>query len=144
MLEQPPKLEDHLCLGIYSANLAIQRTYKPVLDTLGITYPQYLALNLLWQKDEQPIGALAKALDLEPSTMTPLLKRLESAALISRQRNKDNERQVIIALTQKGNELRNQAGCVAEALQSGSGYSVDEILNLNRLVRDLRDALKRA
>jgi len=140
--DQPPKLDDHLCLGIYSANLAIQRTYKPVLDQLGVTYPQYLTMNLLWQEDDQPVGVLAKTLDLEPSTLTPLLKRLETAELVERRRNKDNERQVIIALTQKGKDLRNQAGCVAESLQAGSGYSVDDILHLNKLVRDLRDALK--
>ncbi len=138
----PPGMDDHLCLAIYSANLAIQRTYKPVLDELGITYPQYLTLNLLWHQDERPVGQLAKELDLEASTMTPLLKRMETSGLIERRRNKEDERQVTIALTKKGQRLRKKAGCVAEELQATCGYETPKLRDLNILVRQLRDALK--
>jgi len=141
-LQVPPKLDDHLCLALYSANLAVQRVYKPVLDGLGVTYPQYLALNLLWERDTRLVGEMAAALDLEASTMTPVLKRLEGIGLIERRRNPDNEREVQITLTQKGKDLRSEAGCVAQALQSSSGYAVEEILRLNALVRDLTSAIK--
>jgi DNA-binding MarR family transcriptional regulator len=141
-LHIPPKLDDHLCLALYSANLAVQRVYKPVLDSLGVTYPQYLALNLLWERDTRLVGEMAAALDLEASTMTPILKRLEGIGLIERRRNPKNEREVQITLTKKGKDLRSEAGCVAQALQNSSGYAVEDILKLNAAVRDLTRAIK--
>lgn len=136
-----PSLDDHLCLGIYSASLAIQRTYKPLLDQLGITYPQYLVLNLLWAQDSQAVGQLADQLSLETSTLTPLLKRLETAGLVKRTRNPDNERQVLIGLTRSGRALRSDAGCVSAALQANAGIDLEEIAKLNAQVRKLRDNL---
>lgn len=136
-------LDDHLCLGIYSASLAIQRTYKPLLDELGITYPQYLVLNLLWSEDGQTVGALASQLDLEPSTLTPLLKRLETSGLVTRERNPDNERQVLIHVTGEGLALRAKVGCIGATLVANSGMSLDELRDLNQRVRRLRDNLNR-
>lgn len=136
-----PSLDDHLCLGIYSASLAIQRTYKPLLDELGITYPQYLVLNLLWSEDGQTVGALAAQLDLEPSTLTPLLKRLEASGLVTRARNPANERQVLIHVTAEGRALRGKVGCIGATLIANSGMSLDELGDLNRRVRQLRDNL---
>ena len=98
----PPPLSEHLCLWIYGTNLAIQRIHKTVLDELGITYPQYLVLNLLWERDNQPVGELASQLRLEASTVTPLVKRLEAAGYVSRVRNPQDERQVLIGLLDKG------------------------------------------
>jgi DNA-binding MarR family transcriptional regulator len=95
----PVPLEDQLCFSIYSAEIAIQRAYKPLLDGLGLTYPQYLVLNVLWRQDAQTVGGIAHQLALESSTLTPLLKRMEAAGLLRRTRNPENERQVIIALT---------------------------------------------
>jgi len=138
-----PSLDDHLCLGIYSASLAIQRTYKPMLDAMGITYPQYLVLHLLWNEDGQTVGHLARQLDLEPSTLTPLLKRLEAAGHVTRARNPENERQVLIHVTEKGRALRTEVGCMGAALIANSGMSLEELAELNRKVRQLRDNLNR-
>ncbi|OYW44280.1 MAG: MarR family transcriptional regulator [Sphingomonadales bacterium 32-68-7] len=137
----PLPLEDQLCYAIYSAGMAIQRTYKPLLDRLGLTYPQYLVLNVLWERDGQTVGALADRLALESSTLTPLLKRLEAGGLVSRTRNPDNERQVIVALTPQGRALQDQAGCLAEALIAASGDAPEQLGALNAQVKALRDAL---
>ncbi|WP_049732493.1 MarR family winged helix-turn-helix transcriptional regulator, partial [Rhizobium ecuadorense] len=102
------------CYAIYTAGIAIQRAYKPLLDELGLTYPQYLVLNVLWSEDGQTVGAIANALALESSTLTPLLKRLETSGLLRRTRNLSNERQVLIALTDEGRALQHKAGCLSD------------------------------
>lgn len=137
----PVPLEDQLCYSIYSANMAIQRAYKPLLDELGLTYPQYLVLNVLWRDDQQSVGAIADRLGLESSTLTPLLKRLEGAGLVHRARNPENERQVVVELTEKGRALRLQAGCLGEALLGFSGGTAQRLAALNADVRRLRDAI---
>lgn len=137
----PLPLEDQLCYAIYSAGMAIQRTYKPLLDSLGLTYPQYLVLNVLWREDKQTVGGIAEALALESSTLTPLLKRLEAAGLVVRTRNPANERQVIVALTDAGRALKAEAGCLAGALLEASGHAPAELGALNEKVRGLRDAI---
>ena len=137
----PVPLEDQLCYSIYSANMAIQRAYKPLLDELGLTYPQYLVLNVLWREDRQNVGVIADRLGLESSTLTPLLKRLEEAGLVPRARNPDNERQVFVQLTEKGRALRTRAGCLADALLSFSGETAERLAALNADIRHLRDAI---
>lgn len=137
----PPSLDDHICLGIYTASLAIQRTYKPLLDEMGITYPQYLVLNLLWAEDGQTVGSIARELSLELSTITPVLKRLEAAGFVTRVRNPENEREVITSLTSKGQDLRFNAGCIASELLNNSDLSVKKISEINKAVRILRDNL---
>ena len=102
----PMSLDDHLCYSIYSAGIAIQRAYKPVLDELGLTYPQYLVMNVLWHEDRQTVGGIAERLALESSTLTPLLKRLEAAGLIARIRDVQDERRVHISLTAAGRKLK--------------------------------------
>ncbi|MBR0647140.1 MarR family winged helix-turn-helix transcriptional regulator [Plastoroseomonas hellenica] len=139
----PVPLDDHLCYAIYSAGIAIQRVYKPLLDALGLTYPQYLVLNVLWREDGQTVGGIAEKLALESSTLTPLLKRLEAAGLVRRTRNPLNERQVLVALTEAGRALRSRAGCVGESLLAASGQSPAQLGALNREVRALRDAIYR-
>ena len=138
----PPPLKDHLCLAIYNAGMTIQRLYKPLLDELGITYPQYLVMNLLWTEAPRTVGDLAAALDLESSTLTPLLKRLEAHGLVLRRRNPENEREVHVAPTQKGLALRQQAGCVSRALVGKSGMSDAELSDLNWSLRDLIARIK--
>ncbi|NYZ13688.1 MarR family transcriptional regulator [Azospirillum sp. RWY-5-1] len=138
---RPPPLEDQLCYAVYSAGIAIQRAYKPLLDALGLTYPQYLALNVLWREDGQTVGALAERLALEPSTLTPLIKRLEAAGLVRRTRNPDDERQVLVALTDQGRALEARAGCLGEALLDASGQSPADLGDLNRTIKGLRDAI---
>jgi len=137
----PVPLDDQLCYAVYSAGMAIQRTYKPLLDDLGLTYPQYLVLNVLWRQDKQTVGSIADGLALESSTLTPLLKRLDGAGLVRRARNPDDERQVIVALTAGGRALRARAGCLAEALLAASGMSAAELAEMNRQMKRLRDAL---
>ncbi|MEW6256764.1 MAG: MarR family transcriptional regulator [Pseudomonadota bacterium] len=137
----PPALQDQLCYGLYSAAIAIQRVYKPFLDQLGLTYPQYLVLNILWAEDGLTVGAIADRLALEASTLTPLLKRLEDAGLVRRIRNPENQRQVVISLTEAGAAVRSKAGCLGQALLEASLQSPEELGKLNRDIRRLRDAI---
>jgi DNA-binding MarR family transcriptional regulator len=133
------KLDDQLCYALYSASMAVQRAYKPLLDRMGITYPQFLVLNLLWHDGQQNVGGLAEKLALESSTLTPLLKRLEVAGLVTRTRNPKNEREVLIETTPKGEKLKSEAGCLAERLVEASGAPVSGIVDLNKRVKDFRD-----
>ena len=137
----PLPLDEQLCYAVYSAGMAIQRIYKPLLDELGLTYPQYLVLNVLWREDKQSVGSIAERLALESSTLTPLLKRLEVAGHVSRTRNPANERQVVVSLTDQGRALQSRAGCLADALLSASGQSPAHLGQMTRDVRQLRDAI---
>jgi DNA-binding MarR family transcriptional regulator len=134
-------LDDQLCFAIYSAGIAINRAYRPLLDALEITYPQYLVLLTLWEGDAQTIGAIADRLALESSTITPLVKRLEAAGLLSRERNPADERQVIVRLTDAGRTMQTRSTCLAERLLEKSKLSVPDIQRLNVQVKALRDAL---
>ena len=140
----PLPLDAQLCFSLYSTTIAINRLYKPMLDSLGVTYPQYLVLSTLWEKDGQTISAIADRLALEPSTITPLMKRLEAAGFVSRQRNPADERQVNVFMTAKGKGLRREASCLTDALLENSGLKVEEMVALNDQVRRLRGALTRA
>ncbi len=133
------KLDQQLCYALYSANMAVQRAYKPLLDGMGITYPQFLVLNLLWHDGRQTVGGLAEKLALESSTLTPLLKRLESSGLVTRTRNPKNEREVLIETTAAGETLRRDAACLAERLLDASGLPVEGIVDLNQRVKTFRD-----
>lgn len=137
----PPPLKDHICRTIYATNLAIQRIHKVALDELGITYPQYLVFNLLWERDTQSVSELADQLELEASTLTPLLKRLEAGGYVVRVRNPGDERQVLISLSEKGRDLRDRAGCVSVNLAEKAGMSMRELQHLNASIRDLHDRL---
>lgn len=141
MALSPPPLDDQVCFAVYSAGIAIQRIYKPVLDEMGLTYPQYLVMNVLWRADSQTVSGIAEQLALEPSTLTPLLKRLESAGFLERTRNPDNERQVVVALTALGRDLRVTAGCLGQSLLEASGQTPADLAELNQKVRQFRDAL---
>jgi DNA-binding MarR family transcriptional regulator len=138
----PLPLDRQLGFGLYSAYMAVSRTYKPWLDKLGLTYPQYLVLCVLWENDEQTISGIADRLDLEPSTITPLMKRLEAAGHVVRRRNPDDERQVTVSLTSKGRALRAETRTLADALFDKSGMSVDAVFDLNERVKALRDAFR--
>jgi MarR family transcriptional regulator, organic hydroperoxide resistance regulator len=134
-------LRDQLCFSVYSTGIAINRLYKPLLDPLGLTYPQYLVLGALWEEDGRSIGAIAEHLALEPSTITPLVKRLEQAGFVSRHRNALDERQVHVRLTKEGHDLRVQTRCLQDAMLRKSGMSAEEIIRLNEEVQRLLDAL---
>jgi len=137
----PLPLDEQLCYAIYSAGMAVQRLYKPLLDELGLTYPQYLVLNVLWREDSQTVGRIAESLALESSTLTPLLKRLEAGGLVRRARNPDNERQVVVALTDAGRDLRSRAGCLGDALIGTSGQAPAQLNAMAAELRRLRDAI---
>lgn len=139
----PPPLDAHLCFAMYSANIAINRAYKPVLDQLGITYPQYLVMSALWETDGQVVGAIADRLALESSTITPLVKRLEAAGFVQRQRNPEDERQVIVTLTESGKALRSESKCLTDTLAVRADLPIPELIRLNAEVRELRDSLVR-
>lgn len=103
------KLENQICFPLYAASRIITQQYKPLLKILGVTYPQYLVLLVLWEKDKIPVKEISEKLLLETNTLTPLLKRMEVNGLIKRTRSKEDERIVIISLTQKGEHLKNKA-----------------------------------
>jgi MarR family transcriptional regulator, organic hydroperoxide resistance regulator len=140
--EFPLPLDRQLGFGLYSAFMAVSRVYKPWLDQLGLTYPQYLVLCVLWEDDDQTIGGIAARLDLEPSTITPLMKRLELAGQVVRQRNPADERQVKVRLTDQGRALRAQTRTLAEALYDKSGMTAGDVADLNTRVKALREAFR--
>lgn len=107
-------LEDQLCFSLYAAGLAMNKVYRKLLRTLGLTYPQYLVMMVLWEHDELTVSGIGERLFLDSATLTPLLKRIESAGLITRLRAANDERQVIIALTRKGLSLKQQMRSVPE------------------------------
>jgi len=134
-------LDSQLCFSLYATSLAVTRTYKPLLDRLGITYPQYLVLLALWEDGKRTVGAIAARLGLDSSTVTPLVKRLEAAGLVTRLRNPQDERQVTVHLTERGSALREDCGCLAAALMERSGMAGERLAALNKDVQALRDAL---
>jgi DNA-binding MarR family transcriptional regulator len=142
-MAKPLPLDDHLCFSLYAASIAVNRIYKPVLDRLGLTYPQYLVLTSLWENDGQTVSEIAGRLWLEPSTVTPLIKRLEAADLLTRNRNPKDERQVNVRLTDKGIALRKDAQCLTDRLLE-SGLKPSQLQAMNEQVADLRNRLASA
>lgn len=134
-------LNPFICFAVYSANLAFSRVYKPYLDELGLTYPQYLALVSLWAQDDQTVGELGEKLFLESNTLTPLLKRLEAIGHIARNRDPADERQVRVRLTAKGKALRDRASCVPEGILEASGMTLDALRALSDDITRLRERL---
>lgn len=139
-----PKLEQSLCFAVYSAGLAFNRLYKPILDPLGLTYPQYLVMMALWERDGQGVGELGEQLFLESNTLTPLIKRIEAAGLVTRARGENDERQVNVSLTAKGRELLAEASCVPVKIVEATGMSIGELVSLREAVAGLRDRLREA
>jgi DNA-binding MarR family transcriptional regulator len=139
--EQALQLDHQLCFALYSASLAMTKLYKPLLAELGLTYPQYLALLALWERDGLQVSELGARLFLDSGTLTPLLKRLEAAGLVRRQRSGDDERRVHIHLTASGQALKARAaqvpGCILEATQCSLG----DVVELTQRVQALRDRL---
>jgi len=134
-------LDNQLCFTLYATSMAINRTYKPILDEMAITYPQYLVLNALGEADGMSVGGIAHRLALESSTITPLVKRMEQAGLVTRQRSHTDERQVQVDLTPEGRTLLTQCNCLNETLIERSGMTLAELDVLNRQIQTLRNAL---
>jgi len=141
--DRPITLDDQLCFSLYGASLAINRAYKPLLDALEITYPQYLVLSALWEVDDQSVGAIAERLGLDSSNVTPLIKRMEASGLLSRRRNPADERQVVVSLTDQGRDMQARSACLGQTLFTSAGMSVERLIQLNKDVQAFRDSVAR-
>lgn len=134
-------LDNQLCFALYSASLAMTKLYKPLLSVLGLTYPQYLALLVLWERDGLMVSELGERLSLDSGTLTPLLKRLEALGLVTRIRDVADERRVHIALTPRGRKLKTRAARVPGCILAATQCSVSEVVELTRQVQALRERL---
>ncbi|MFL8091894.1 MarR family winged helix-turn-helix transcriptional regulator [Xanthomonas vasicola] len=135
------QLDNQLCFALYSANLAMHKLYRGLLKALDLTYPQYLVMLVLWETDERSVSEIGERLYLDSATLTPLLKRLQAAGLVTRTRAANDERQVIIALTETGRALRHRAGAVPEQVFCASACSLDELRQLKQQLEKLRSSL---
>ena len=135
------QLDNQLCFALYSTSLAMTKVYKPLLDELGLTYPQYLAMLVLWERDGLMVSELGDKLYLDSGTLTPLLKRLETSGYISRIRALEDERRVYITLTSSGRKLKTRAARIPACILSASQCSVPELMALTTQVQALRRKL---
>ena len=139
-------LSDMLCFSLYAAQHAMQAAYKPLLDPLGLTYPQYLVMAQLWSRDGdetgQTVGEIGAALGLDSGTLTPLLKRIEAQGLIARRRDPDDERQVRVSLTGAGRALRARASPIGACFLQATGLDLSDAVALRGALQGLRARLK--
>ena len=136
---ESPQLSDFLCFAVYSANLAFGRAYRPILEELGVTYTQYIAIVALWEQDHQTVGSLGEKLFLESNTLTPILKKLEAMGYLQRRRDPDDERQVVVSLTAAGRKLREKG--LTMDLVEASGLAPEEFAKVQKAVVTLRTNL---
>jgi DNA-binding MarR family transcriptional regulator len=136
-----PRLDDFLCFAVYSASHAFNRLYKPLLDELGLTYPQYLVMVTLWERDDRTLSEIGERLFLESNTLTPLLKRMEAAGLVSRSRDPADERQVRLRLTPEGKALIEKARRVPPCVLEATGLTAEKARNLTDEIGALRSRL---
>jgi len=139
--DQMLRLDNQICFAIYSTAHAFNRVYKPLLDRLGLTYPQYLVMLVLWERDDVPVKDIGERLLLDSGTLTPLLKRLEAADLIKRTRSTVDERQVLIALMSQGQALREKARSVPQSILAASACAIGEVSAMKNEIGALRDRL---
>lgn len=135
-------LDHQLCFALYSASLAMTKLYKPLLGALGLTYPQYVVMLVLWEQDGLAVSEIGERLFLDSGTLTPLLKRLESMALIVRVRDEQDERRVRVNLIAAGRALKSRAATIPGCILKASRYSVAELISLTRVIKELRERLK--
>jgi DNA-binding MarR family transcriptional regulator len=135
------RLDNQLCFALYSASLAMTKVYKPLLDAIGLTYPQYLVMLVLWEKEGLMVSEIGEKLSLDSGTLTPLLKRLEISGLLSRVRAVEDERRVHISLTAAGRLLKAQAALIPSCILDASQCTVPELTALTHQVQALRDQL---
>jgi DNA-binding MarR family transcriptional regulator len=136
-------LDDQLCFALYAASRAVTARYRPMLEAIGLTYPQYLVMMLLWETDHQTVGQLGARLSLDSGTLSPLLKRLTAAGLVTRHRRVEDERSVSIALTDKGRDLREKAFAISEEMIGAIGFGTGEFDELKERLRLLTDRVSR-
>ena len=135
------QLDNQLCFALYSTSLAMTKLYKPLLDELGLTYPQYLAMLVLWEKDGLMVSELGERLYLDSGTLTPLLKRLEASGLVARLRDVADERRVHITLSPAGRKLKARAAKIPGCILSASQCSIPELITLTQQMQALRERL---
>ena len=135
------RLDNQVCFALYSASLAMTKLYKPLLDQIGLTYPQYLVMLVLWEQDGVTVSELGERLFLDSGTLTPLLKRLEAQGQIARLRDVQDERRVRITLTSQGRALRDQAEAIPPCVLQSSQCSIAELTALTTELKQLRDRL---
>ena len=140
----PLQLDNQLCFALYSTSLLMTKVYKPLLQALGLTYPQYLAMMVLWEGDGITVGELSTRLLTDPGSVTPLLKRLEGEGLLRRTRSSVDERVVELYLTDKGRALREQAKAVPGCILRASQHSVEALTALKNELVTLRNSLQQA
>jgi len=138
------RLDLQLCFALYASSNLMSRLYRPLLDPLGLTYPQYLAMMALWETSPQTVGALGRRLSLDSGTLTPLFKRLENAGLVQRQRDLDDERRVLIALTPEGSEMRAAAADIPWTVLCQLSLSPEEAVTLKGLLTRLSAGISRS
>jgi len=139
----PLPLKEFLCFAVYSANHAFNRAYQPLLKQLGLTYPQFIAMILLWEQDTQTVGELGRSLFLQSNTLTPMLKRLEKLGYIKRSRDVADERQVRIQLTEAGRKLHLRASDIVRSVRDATGLRDKQVKELTREINTLRKELER-
>lgn len=137
------KLEKQLCFALYSTMQAINKCYAPLLKKLKLTYPQYLVMLILWEEDNITVKNIGERLYLDSGTITPLLKRLESAGLISRQRNPKDEREVLISLTKKGSSINEKAKEIPPTMMKSMGLNSEELKSFKDKLIKLRSTLQK-
>ena len=139
----PPALllDNQLCFALYSASLAMTKLYKPLLAQLGLTYPQYLVMLVLWEQDGMTVSALGERLFLDSGTLTPLLKRLEASGLLARERDAQDERRVRVTLTPQGHALRSAAEPIPACMLQSTHCALPELMALTAQLHRLRDQL---
>jgi DNA-binding MarR family transcriptional regulator len=140
----PPVLDDLLCFLVYSTGFAFNRVYRKPLEQLGLTYPQYLVMVVLWADDALTVGQIGERLRLDSGTLTPLLKRLEAMGFVARERSSEDERRVIVKLTDKGRDLSGNVGDVVNCIASAVGMTEEDAILLMQKIRELRDHLEKA
>lgn len=130
-------LDDQLCFALYAASRAVTNRYRPLLEDIGLTYPQYLVLLVLWEHGTVPIKDIGATLQLDYGTLTPLIKRVESAGLVRRERRPDDERTVLVTLTEQGQKLRERARTIPTAIGDAMGLTPSQLDEARRLLRRL-------
>lgn len=135
-------LDNQLCFALYSTSLLMTKTYKPLLKSLNLTYPQYLAMLVLWEEDGITVSHISKRLLTDPGSMTPLLKRLEADELLTRKRRTDDERVVELHLTPQGRALKDKARAIPGCIVEASGQPLPDLMELKRQLIKLRSHLK--
>jgi DNA-binding MarR family transcriptional regulator len=143
-LHEVPRLDRQLCFALYSTSLAMSKLYRKLLRKLGLTYSQYLVMMVLWEKNELTVSEVGERLFLDSATLTPLLKRMEQAELITRVRAASDERQVIISLTGRGDQMRHEAALLPEAIFGATNCKLDEVVGMKNQLDALRASLLRS